>query len=111
MLLRFVEGRPVSGVTCRFLSWVLAELAAEGKRALLMVWDNAYSRAGTTGLAPQQGGAFLYQSAQSPSQAGRRVSLVGVSAAFAESLAQQHRTQVGARQARCGRTGQKTACG
>jgi hypothetical protein len=41
MLLRFVEGRPVSSVTCRFLSWVLAELAAEGKQALLMVWDNA----------------------------------------------------------------------
>lgn len=41
MLLRFVQGRPVSCVTCRFLSWVLAELAAEGKQALLMVWDNA----------------------------------------------------------------------
>ena len=41
MLLRFVEGRPVSFVTCRFLAWALAELAAEGKQALLMVWDNA----------------------------------------------------------------------
>lgn len=41
MLLRFVDGRPVSGVTCRFLSWILAELAAQGKQALLMVWDNA----------------------------------------------------------------------
>lgn len=41
MLLRFVDGRPVSSVTCRFLSWALAELAAEGKQALLMVWDNA----------------------------------------------------------------------
>ena len=41
MLLRFVEGRPVSGVTIGFLSWLCARLAEEGKRALLMIWDNA----------------------------------------------------------------------
>lgn len=41
MLLRFVNGRPVSSVTTRFLSWLLAGLAQEGKQALLMVWDNA----------------------------------------------------------------------
>jgi hypothetical protein len=41
MLLRFVSGRPVSSVTCPFLAWVLDRLWAEGKRALLMVWDNA----------------------------------------------------------------------
>ena len=41
MLLRFVEGRPVSGVTIQFLDWLLAHLYAEGKQALLMVWDNA----------------------------------------------------------------------
>ncbi len=41
MLLRFVAGRPVSCVTERFLDWLLARLAAEGKAALLMVWDNA----------------------------------------------------------------------
>jgi hypothetical protein len=41
MLLRFVNGRPVSLVTTQFLAWLLARLAAEGKRALLMVWDNA----------------------------------------------------------------------
>ena len=39
--LRFVEGRPVSSVTCEFLLWICAQLAAEGKRALLLVWDNA----------------------------------------------------------------------
>ena len=33
MLLRFVDGRPVS--------WVTDRLAAAGKTALLMVWDNA----------------------------------------------------------------------
>jgi hypothetical protein len=39
MLLRFVEGRPVSPVTCAFLTWVAEQLAAEGVRVL--VWDNA----------------------------------------------------------------------
>jgi transposase len=41
MLLRFVDGRPVSGVTTQFLDWCCAQLAAQGKRALLLVWDNA----------------------------------------------------------------------
>ena len=41
MLLRFVQGRPVSQVTEEFLTWVCERLAEEGKRALLLVWDNA----------------------------------------------------------------------
>jgi transposase len=41
MLLRFVNGRPVSRVTTQFLAWLLARLAGEGKQALLMVSDNA----------------------------------------------------------------------
>jgi transposase len=41
MLLRFVEGRPVSQVTEDFLAWACEVLAAEGKTALLLVWDNA----------------------------------------------------------------------
>jgi len=41
MLLRFVDGRPVSQVTEDFLAWVCQRLAREGKRALLLVWDNA----------------------------------------------------------------------
>jgi transposase len=41
MLLRFVDGRPVSAVTTQFLAWLAAWLAAEGKTALLLVWDNA----------------------------------------------------------------------
>jgi len=39
--LRFVQGRPVSAVTRQFLAWSGEQLAAEGKRALLLVWDNA----------------------------------------------------------------------
>jgi len=41
MMLRFVAGRPVSQVTEEFLAWACERLAAEGKRALLLVWDNA----------------------------------------------------------------------
>jgi DDE superfamily endonuclease len=41
MLLRFVDGRPVSQVTEDYLAWACGELAREGKKALLLVWDNA----------------------------------------------------------------------
>ena len=41
MMLRFVRGRPVSQVTEDFLAWACDRLAKEGKRALLLVWDNA----------------------------------------------------------------------
>ena len=41
MLLRFVDGRPVSTVTTQFLTWLTERLAAEGKAALLLVWDKA----------------------------------------------------------------------
>ena len=39
--LRFVDGRPVSGVTTRYLAWCCEKLAAARKTALLLVWDNA----------------------------------------------------------------------
>jgi hypothetical protein len=39
--LRFVEDRPVSGQTIQFLSWCVDKLGQQGKRALLLVWDNA----------------------------------------------------------------------
>ena len=41
MLLRFVDGRPVSAVTTQFLTWCCGGLAAQEKAALLLVWDNA----------------------------------------------------------------------
>ena len=41
LLLRFVEGRPVSQVTTDFLEWVAGKLAEEGKRVLVLIWDNA----------------------------------------------------------------------
>lgn len=39
--LRFVDGRPVSGITIAFLEWSCHKLLALGKKALLLVWDNA----------------------------------------------------------------------
>jgi transposase len=39
--LRFVDGRPISAITTQFLDWSCAKLAAAGKQALLLVWDNA----------------------------------------------------------------------
>ena len=39
--LRFVDGRPVSAVTIDFLTWCAQQAQARGKRAVLLVWDNA----------------------------------------------------------------------
>lgn len=39
--LRFVDGRPISAITTQFLAWVCERLEAEGKTALLLIWDNA----------------------------------------------------------------------
>ncbi len=41
MLLRFVDGRPVSHVSTAYLQWVCEQLALEGKRVLVLIWDNA----------------------------------------------------------------------
>lgn len=41
VLLRFVDGRPISAVTTQFLAWCCERLAAQGTTALLLVWDNA----------------------------------------------------------------------
>ena len=39
--LRFVDGRPISNVTTQFLAWCAAQVAAQGLRAVLLIWDNA----------------------------------------------------------------------
>jgi transposase len=39
--LRFVDGRPISCLTTQFLTWCCARLEAAGKKALLLIWDNA----------------------------------------------------------------------
>lgn len=39
--LRFVDGRPISELTAAFLDWSCGKLKHLGKKALLLVWDNA----------------------------------------------------------------------
>jgi hypothetical protein len=39
--LRFVDGRPVSAITTRFLWWCSEKLEAVGKKVWLLIWDNA----------------------------------------------------------------------
>jgi len=41
MLVRFVEQRPVSEITCQFLEWVCQQVSQRGKRVLPLIWDNA----------------------------------------------------------------------
>jgi len=41
MLLRFVDGRPVSGVTLDFLKWSCQSLARQRVKVLALIWDNA----------------------------------------------------------------------
>ena len=39
--LGFVDGRPISAITTQYLAWCCEKLKEMGKRALLMIWDNA----------------------------------------------------------------------
>lgn len=41
MLLRFVEHRPVSEITCAFLQWSVEQVEQQHKSVLALVWDNA----------------------------------------------------------------------
>jgi len=41
VLLRFVDGRPVSAITIQFLEWCCQKLQEMNKRGLAMIWDNA----------------------------------------------------------------------
>lgn len=41
VLLRFVDGRPVSSVTIAFLEWLCEQVAASDKQVLVLIWDNA----------------------------------------------------------------------
>jgi hypothetical protein len=41
VMLRFVEGRPLDEVTVQFLEWLCWSVAQEGKRVLVVIWDDA----------------------------------------------------------------------
>jgi hypothetical protein len=38
---RFVDGRPLSDITCQFLAWGCSKLEAAGQRVWALIWDNA----------------------------------------------------------------------
>jgi hypothetical protein len=83
--LRFVDGRPVSSITTRFLEWSLEKLQAAGKKVLLLI------HLGQRELARLEGGQVVARQAQ-PSRQGER--LWGedreLSASEAESMAELH---------------------
>jgi transposase len=41
VMVRFVEDRPLGNVTIQFLDWVCWSISQEGKRVLVVVWDDA----------------------------------------------------------------------
>ena len=41
VLLRFVDGRPVSAISTQFLEWSCEKIAELGARVLILIWDNA----------------------------------------------------------------------
>jgi hypothetical protein len=96
-MLRFVPGRPVSGVTTQFLHWVLTTLAGHGTKVLLLLWDNA-----SWHVSHQVQQWIKAQSTQPKSQSRGWLSLAGLPPSSEKPVAQQHRTQVGSWQAQCG---------
>ena len=50
MLLRFVDGRPVSQVTIDYLGWLAEKMTLQGKKALVLIWDNASCAWHTCGM-------------------------------------------------------------
>jgi hypothetical protein len=73
MLLRFVNGRPVSQVTGDYLAWIADRLARDHKKALVLIWQNR----------PQ-----VAQSPSSARQARGRLSPACLSTAQQKSMAQ-----------------------
>ena len=102
MLLRFVDGRPVSAVTTQFLAWLTERLG--GRRQ-----NGPAAGMGQCLVARQPGRAGVAEGAQPARQAGRRLSHRGMPLAEQESLAQSDRAQMGAWQASHCRTGSEVA--
>jgi transposase len=69
--LRFVAGRPVSGLTTRYLAWCCAKLEAAGKEALLLIWDNA------SWHGSQQVRTWIRAHNRQVKQSGRGVRIIG----------------------------------
>jgi len=70
MWLRFVDGRPISAVTIDFLTWCAGQAEERGKRAVLLVWDNASWH--DSGIVR----AWLHQHNRQVKQSGQGVRLI-----------------------------------
>jgi transposase len=70
MLLRFVDGRPVSAVTIDFLAWSCERLKVQGVTGLLLIWDNA------SWHTSQQVRCWIWQHNRSVKQNGAGVRIV-----------------------------------
>src|SRR5262249_34026301 len=87
ILLRFVEGRPVSQVTEDFLAWLCRRFAAEGRKVFALAWDNAAWHtsgrvrrwAGRSTGGPDARQLLPTAAPQPPPQVGRGALLVPVS--------------------------------
>ena len=95
-----MDGRPVSSITTRFLSWSLEKLEALGKKFLVLIWDNAswhVSKEVRRWLGKHN--RRVKESGSEGSEDRR------LPASEAESVAERHRAQVGTRQAQGRRAG------
>ena len=102
MSLRFVDGRPVSDITTQFLACCCTELEAQGKRAWLLIWDNA------SWHSSKLVRTWIRDHNQQVKAAGQGVRILPLFLPKQSRLSQPYRTEMGAWQARCGRT-QRTA--
>ena len=91
--LRFVEGRPVSSITTRFLGWCCEDLKALGKSFLLLIWDNA------SWHLSKEVRRWLGSHNRRVKEGGEGVRIVSCFLSEAQSVVERHRAQVGARQA------------
>ena len=98
-LLRFVDGRPISPVTCAFLAWAAEQLAAEGVRVLALIWDNA------SWHISREVRDWVRRHNREVKRTRPRLPPPDLPAAQPKPMAQPDRAQVGPRQAGGGRAG------
>jgi hypothetical protein len=93
-----VDGRPVSGITTRFLGWCAEKLKALGKKVLLLIWDNA------SWHVSREVRRWLGKHNREVKKSGKGVRIVSwLLPKKAEPVAERHRAQMGSWQAQSGR--------
>jgi hypothetical protein len=91
--LRFVDGRPVSGVTTRFLGWCCEKLEMTGKKVWVLIWDNA------SWHISKEVREWIASHNREVKRSGQGVRINKLPSAQEEPVAQSDRTEVGPRQA------------